>query len=101
MERVFSFDEDGKNTRSLVCPQCGAVISTKELTYTEEGDVVVVTDKKGNPSLVYQTSNPAAINYGKLVKVKPKVEPKNDKPKYKNKKPIYKNKKGGEKPNVN
>lgn len=92
MERVFRFDTEGKATRVLVCPNCGAETKPKELTYTEEGNVVISTDKKGNPTLAYQIANPEAKDYCKPIKVRQKSDEKDEK-RNKSGKPHWKNKK--------
>lgn len=98
MERVFHFDTKGEACRILECPNCGARTSAKELTYTEKGNVVIATDKKGKPTLVYQVANPEADNYGNVIKVKQKFEPKNKKPQGKKSgKPFHKRKRKKEK----
>lgn len=101
MERVFRFGTDGKASRTIVCPRCGAEVPERELTYTDEGDVIIATDKKGNPTLAYQVHNPEANNYGGIVKVKQKPVDK-DKPAQgeKRNKPFNRNKKKRVKPNA-
>jgi hypothetical protein len=78
MERIFNFNTNGEGSRILKCPNCGAHTSAKEVTYTDEGNVILATDRKGKPTLAYQVANPLSENYGNIIKIKPKSQ--NNKP---------------------
>lgn len=71
MERTFSF-EKGKGYSSMECPNCGKHTSKKEITYTDEGNVVLAANKDGVPYLMYG-------NEGNIVKPKKKRKNKNNK----------------------
>ena len=45
MEKMFSFDTDGKGVQYWSCPNCGMHTSSKTITYTEDGDVILGVDK--------------------------------------------------------
>lgn len=97
MERVFSYDSHGEGNQILKCPNCGAHTKAREITFTEEGNVILATNKEGKPILAYQVANPEdEKTYGNIISIK------QEKPKD-NKKPIKKptnkgNKKNGKKP---
>jgi hypothetical protein len=97
MVRVFSYDTQGEGNQILECPNCGARTKARDITFTEEGNVILSTNKEGKPVLAYQVANPAdERTYGKIIKIK-QDKPKNDKKPFK--KPVNKgNKKNGKKP---
>lgn len=101
MGRVFSYDTQGKGSQILECPNCGARTNARDITFTEEGNVVLATNKEGKPVLAYQVANPADENtYGKIIKIKQEESKGNEKPFKKNgKKPFNKENKPFDKKN--
>ena len=97
MERVISYDKHDKNGKIIECPNCGAHTNARDITFTEEGNVVLSTNKEGKPVLAYQVANPAdERTYGKIIKIR-QEKPKDNKKPFK--KPTNKgNKKNGKKP---
>lgn len=97
MVRVFSYDTQGEGSQILECPNCGARTKARDITFTEEGNVVLSTNKEGKPVLAYQVANPAdERTYGKIIKIK-QDKPKDNKKPFK--KPVNKgNKKNSKKP---
>lgn len=78
MIRVFTY-EGNKLVQKLSCPDCGANTKTRDVTFTDSGDVVIATTKNNEPMLYYQVSNPNNENtYGNLIKAK-KSSNKNEK----------------------
>lgn len=101
MVRVFSYDTHGEGSQILECPNCGARTKARDITFTEEGNVVLSTNKDGKPVLAYQVAKPAdERTYGKIIKIK-QEESKGDKGSFKKngKKPFNKNKKPFDKKN--
>lgn len=88
--KVFSFNSDGDNTQYFECPNCGEHTRPKEITFTEEGNVILAKNKDGKPTLAYQVANPEdEKTYGGIIKIKQDEVSDNKKPTNKGKKKPY------------
>ena len=97
MERVFSYDSHGEGDQILKCPNCGAHTKAREITFTEEGNVILATNKEGKPILAYQVANPEdEKTYGNIISIK-QEKPKDNKKLFK--KPMNKGNKKKRKEN--
>ena len=93
MEKMFSFNTDGKGIQYCSCPNCGMHTSSKTITYTEDGDVILGVDKTTKTIFAYQVSDPTKADYGEFVKITPKRKPIDKKfQSKKNGKPFHNNK---------
>lgn len=88
--KVFSFNSNGEGFHYFECPNCGDRTRPNEITFTEEGNVVLAKNKEGKPTLAYQVANPEdEKTYGSVIQIK--QEPDRDKKPKGKKKPYNKN----------